>query len=177
MEKIMKVLGQEVTVKSFIPYATKVEMAEEYVARGSIFDEDRGVAYWTYLEEAVEMYIFLKAYTGLDMSKYDSVDGMYQLMDELAAEDISELKSYAWNDYMTVIELTYKIFDSAALLWKSEHSVGYNVLKSFGFLFDGRDLTETLAQAREVNEQMIDHLGAISKQKPLDISQYAKKKK
>lgn len=178
MERSLTVLGQEALVKDRIPYKEKMEAAEEYAARATVFDEELGWAYDSPLGDAIEKYIRLKYYTNIDMSKYDDYDGLCQMMDDIGEYPIEEFENATQKDWNILYELCWMLQSNAETAFEKEHSLAHRIKTSFGFLLDGKDLTQSLAEAREVNEQMIDHLGALAKQnKPIDMSEYAKKKK
>ena len=179
MEKQMVVLGQEVSVKDHISYQEKMDAAEEYVAMAAVFDEDRGLCYMSPYEDAVKKYMKLKIYAGLDISNYSGVEGLCKLMDDIDEMPIDEFEEFVDRDWTVLNGLAYTIYYNVECVFEKEHSLEHRVKTSFGFLLDGKDLTQTLAEAREVNEQMIDHLGAIAKVKtqPIDMAQYAKKHK
>lgn len=189
----MELLGQKVQVKTYLPYKEKIECAKELVSRAAVFDES-GAAYWGYLKDAVCVLLYLKAYTNADVSAYESEDGLLALMDgdglatlmdadALLGRDDVELRHFVWaarEDWGKVEDLADAMFGSAAKVHEKQCSLENKIKESFGFLFDGKDLTETLAQAKDVNEQMIDHLGRIAQMKrqaPVDMAKYAKKKK
>lgn len=175
----MVVLGQEVSVKNHVSYQQKMDAAEEYVAMSAVFDEEHGLCYMSPYEEAVKKYMKLKTYAGLDMSNYNGIDGLCKLMDDIDETPIDEFEEFVDDDWSVLRDLAYTIYYNVENVFEKEHSLEHRVKTSFGFLFDGKDLTQTLAEAREVNEQMIDHLGAIAqvKTQPIDMAQYAKKKK
>lgn len=177
--KEMKVLGQDVVVKNHVSYQQKMDAAEEYVAMSAVFDEEHGLCYMSPYEEAVKKYVKLKTYAGLDMSNYNGVDGLCRLMDDIDETPIDEFEEFVEDDWWALRDLGYTIYNNVSGVFEKEHSLEHRVKTSFGFLLDGKDLTQTLAEAREVNEQMIDHLGAIAqvKTQPIDMAQYAKKKK
>lgn len=175
---VMQVLGKEATVRERISYKEKMDVAEEYVAMVSVFDEERGICYRTPYEEAIGKYIMLKTYTDLDMTGYDNTDALCDLMDKIDAMPIDEFEKCVEKDWYRLMDLADTIYYNVEAAFKKTHSLEYRVKNSFGFLLDGKDLTETLAEAREINEQMIDHIGAMVKaDKPIDMAQYAKKKK
>ena len=142
----------------------------------SVFNEEIGIAYMTHLEKPVEIYYTLKLYTDLDMSVYEGLDGLVTIMDTIEYETYETLREFAAKDLEVFNDMVFKLFYNACEIFEKTNSLEHNVKTSFRFLFDGKDLTETIAQARELNEQMIDSLGAVAKQKTIDFSQYAKKK-
>ena len=184
-----ELLGRKVQIKKRLSYKEKVEWAKELVGKAGVFD-DSGVAYWGHLKEAVCLLITLKAYTDLDVSAYESEEGLMNLMDEdshYACDDIDDQRFLfeMKEDQKKIYALAEMMFANAAKVHEKQCSLENKIKESFGFLLEGRDLTEALSQAKEVNEQMIDHLGSIAqlqsllnKQKaPVDLAQYAKKKK
>lgn len=179
MEKKMVVLGQEVSVKDHVSYQQKMDAAEECVAMSAVFDEEHGLCYMSPYEEAAKKYMELKTYAGLDMSNYNGIDGLCKLMDDIDEMPIDEFEEFVEHDWRVLCDLAYTIYYNVEAVFEKEYSLEHRVKTSFGFLLDGKDLTQTLAEAREVNEQMIDHLGAIAqvKTQPIDMAQYAKKKK
>ena len=178
MQRKMVVLGQEVLVTDRIPYKDKMEAAQEYAAKATVFDEELGWAYDSPLRNAIEHFIKLKYYTGLDMSQYEDYDGLCQMMDDIGEHPIKDVLEFIHDDWDELYDMAYDMQLNVERAYEKQHSLEHQIKTSFGFLFDGKDLTQTLAEAREVNEQMIDHLGALAKQnKPIDMSEYAKKKK
>lgn len=178
-------LGQKVKVRTELTYKEVNEWAQEYVARAAILHPS-GAVYWSHLDEAIENLIALKALTDMDTSSYETEDGLFEMMDKIYADS-------EWSDFMLrtecarmrIIDMGGSLFNNLRKVHEKENSLDYKIRESFGFLFTGEDLTETLAHGREVNEQMIDHLGAIMKAKevlagqkqPIDLSMYAKKNK
>lgn len=176
-EQVMKVLDQEVKVKNWIPYKDKVSAAEDIVAIATIMDENLGVMCWTYLFPAANMYVRLKYYTEYDVSKFDGEDWLNDVMDAVDKYDMSDFLEFVNEDFSNVTKIAYDMMATVKELFEKEHSLAHKAMQSFAFLFDGKDVTETLAEAREVSEQMIDVLGG---KKPaggklIDMSQYAKK--
>lgn len=176
-------LGQKVKVRTELTYKEIIEWAQEYVARAAILHPS-GVAYWGHLSDAVEDLIILKALTDMDTSAYETEEGLMRMMDQTMenAEWFEFLKATS-AVRMHIKHMADRLFENLRKIHEKENSLDYKIRESFGFLFTGEDLTETLAHGREVNEQMIDHLGAIMKAKevlagqkqPIDLSMYAKK--
>ena len=184
MEKTMSLFGKDLQVKDRIPYKDKLEAANKLASMMGVFDDVHGIAYISYMEDAAKWYVRLAYYTDMDVAEYEEYDKLIELMDMIEESDISEFEEFIKSDFDVVEDLAYTLFSNAERIFKREHSVEYNIMKSFGFLFDGQDITQTIAQARDVNAQMIDHLGAImsiktkeEENKPIDMSQFAKKNK
>ena len=68
-------------------------------------------------------------------------------------------------DVMADAERIYKrIWNAVSAIMKEKNSLGFKIKKSFGFLFTGEDLTETLAKSRPIAERMLDAVELIKKQ-------------
>ena len=127
----------------------------------------------------------LKAYTNMDTSAYETEDGLMELMDATheGREAWWSFCDAVFNDWMEIAELADVLYENLEKVHAKSCSLEQKIKESFGFLFTGEDITQSIAQAKDVNEQMIDHLGAIMKAKeimgaqkqPIDLTQYAKK--
>lgn len=179
MEKQISMMGKTVTVKDRIPYRQKAEAAEDLASLCVVFNEELGIAYDSYLHSEYTYFIMVKYYSDMDLSEYNGDGWIFDFMDALEqdAEGFDALREYARDDFDTVERLEWNLRNTVQELYNKEHSLEHRAMTSFGFLLDGKDLTETLAQARDVNEQMIDHLGAIAKANTVDLAKYAKKNK
>ena len=183
--KEMNLLGQKIQVKETLTYKEIIQWAQEYVARAAVL-HPAGVAYWGHLRDAVLNLTVLKALTDMDISVYETEDGLMKLADDIAEDEAyQEFLLITRNIRMDIAEMAERMYENLKLVYEKENSLENKIKESFGFLLNGEDLTETLAHGRETNEQMIEHLGAIMKvkelmngqAKPIDLSQYAKKKK
>lgn len=103
MEKQMTLLGQEVTVRDRIKYSEKVYAANEYASMAVVFDEENGIAYMSFLSDAVGEYVILKAYTTMDMSGYEGYDGLCKLMDDIEDNPLDEFKKFIGKDCETLL--------------------------------------------------------------------------
>lgn len=179
MEKQINMMGKTVTVKDRIPYRQKAEAAEELASLCVVFNEELGVAYDSYLHSEYTYFIMVKYYTDFDLSAYTEDGWIFDFMDNMEEnrDGFTAIVEHTRKDFDKVEDLARTLGDTVKKLYKKEHSLEYRAMTSFGFLLDGKDLTETLAQARDVNEQMIDHLGAIAKSNTVDLAKYAKKNK
>ena len=181
----MTLLGQNVKVRTELTYKEIIQWAQEYVARAVILHPS-GVAYWSHLSDAVEDLIIMKALTDMDTSAYETEEGLMEMIDQtMGNAEWFEFMKAASAVRMHIKHMADMLFENLRKIHEKENSLDYKIRESFGFLFTGEDLTETLAHARGANEQMIEHLGAIMKvkelmngqAKPIDLTMYAKKSK
>ena len=140
------------------------QAAEELAALELVLDEDLGVAYSNYMCDWYDDFIMVKYYTNADLSKYEDTE-IYDFVDDLDQNDMAKLRELADVQYSEVTDMECRLVNNVKRVFESEHSLSGRIMKSFGFLLDGRDLTESLAEAQKINEQMLEHVGDITKAK------------
>ena len=160
----LNILGQTVEAVNKIPARKMAEAAEELAALELVLDEDLGVVYSNYMCDWYDDFIMVKYYTNADLSKYEDTE-IYDFVDDLDQNDMAKLRELAGMQYSEVTDMEYRLVDNVKRVFESEHSLSGRIMKSFGFLLDGRDLTESLAEAQKINEQMLEHVGDITKAK------------
>lgn len=160
----LNILGQTVEAVNKIPARKMAEAAEDLAALELVLDEDLGVAYSNYMRDWYDDFIMVKYYTNADLSKYEDTE-IYDFVDDLDQNDMAKLRELAGMQYSEVTDMEYRLVDNVKRVFESEHSLSGRIMKSFGFLLDGRDLTESLAEAQKINEQMLEHVGDITKAK------------
>lgn len=182
----MNLLGQKTQVKAELTYKEIIDYAQEYVSRAAVL-HPAGVAYWGHLRNEVFDLICMKALTNMDTSVYETEDGLMEMADRIREERprFEEFYLHTREARGQIAEMAERMYENLKLVYEKESSLENKIKESFGFLLNGEDLTETLAHGRETSEKMVEHLGAIMKAKdvlaaqakPIDLSQYAKKKK
>ena len=160
----LNILGQTVEAVNKIPARKMAEAAEELAALELVLDEDLGVAYSNYMCDWYDDFIMVKYYTNADLSKYEDTE-IYDFVDDLDQNDMAKLRELADVQYSEVTDMECRLVNNVKRVFESEHSLSGRIMKSFGFLLDGRDLTESLAEAQKINEQMLEHVGDITKAK------------
>lgn len=184
--KVMNVLGQETRVRKYLTYKEKLDTASELVERATVCDREAGICYEGHLTSAMIRFMQVKAYTELDVTKYEGEDGLCELMDAWHeySEDMDAFEETIdrdWYGDYGVEALADQMRSNITRLFETMHSLPYKIATSFAFLLNGNDLTDSLAKASGVNEQMIGFMDALKKlpmdgQKPIDLSMYAKKR-
>lgn len=146
-------------------------------------DDEHGLILWSHIKEYFETALKMKWYYGMDISSYvaDGREGIAKLYDEVEA-DKEIMKSLDDTDWIDVSIMADYLFDNVSRVFEKEHSLEYAIKTSFGFLFTGKDLTESMSEAREVTEQMITQFGKIMRaedvlngKRVVGLEQYAKK--
>ena len=58
------------------------------------------------------------------------------------------------HDYNAVIDIYHRLFDGVDESFKDDRSIQKAIRRSFGFLFNGEDVTESLAKAEAMKDVM-----------------------
>lgn len=155
----------QIQYRRVLPYKAKTWMAIDMAERSLVFDEERGVAFEGYTHEAVTIACMMEYYTDLDMAAYADEEGMYALVDLLVSHGALDI---LWDELSEDLYHVRRIYEAirASAIRSFEHglTLDHLIRKSFGFLFTGEDITETLAKADGVNNTMVELLGAFMKQ-------------
>lgn len=154
-----------VNVRLRIPRLEKERAAAEMVASSIIMDDTLGICHKAINAEVAHLITALRHYTDLDMEAYGTDDGMYALYDMFKAESAYDafyaLIEADWREITHIYEILYEI---AASVFTREHSLEHRLT---GFLEDFLavgDLADTLSQAKEINDTLVDAFGALKAQ-------------
>lgn len=130
-----------------------------------IFDEKKGIAFEGYNADLIHAFLVLVHYTDLDTSAFDTAEGRQELFDIIATHGL-------WEGIMEVVEddledvdcISARLETSARRGFEHEHSLHFQVLKTFQSLLGTEDVTETIAKAEGLNSKLIDMLGALQRE-------------
>lgn len=130
-----------------------------------IFDEKKGIAFEGYNADLIHAFLVLVHYTDLDTSAFDTAQGRQELFDIIATHGL-------WEGIMEVVEddledvdcISARLETSARRSFEHEHSLHFQVLKTFQSLLGTEDVTETIAKAEGLNSKLIDMLGALQRE-------------
>ena len=130
-----------------------------------IFDEKKGIAFEGYNADLIHAFLALVHYTDLDTSAFDTAEGRQELFDIIATHGL-------WEGIMEVVEddledvdcISARLETSARRSFEHEHSLHFQVLKTFQSLLGTEDVTETIAKAEGLNSKLIDMLGALQRE-------------
>ena len=130
-----------------------------------IFDEKQGIAVEGYNADLIHAFLVLVHYTDLDTSAFDTAEGRQELFDIIATHGL-------WEGIMEVVEddledvdcISARLETSARRSFEHEHSLHFQVLKTFQSLLGTEDVTETIAKAEGLNSKLIDMLGALQRE-------------
>lgn len=130
-----------------------------------IFDEKKGIAFEGYNADLIHAFLVLVHYTDLDTSVFDTAQGRQELFDIIATHGL-------WESIMEVVEddledvdcISARLETSARRSFEHEHSLHFQVLKTFQSLLGTEDVTETIAKAEGLNSKLIDMLSALQRE-------------
>lgn len=156
-----------VGVRRSIPRLEKEEAAAEMVSGSLIMDDDLGICHQALNAEVYHLLTALRHYTDLDVDAYATDDGMYQLYDMFRASDAyTHLFDLIHDDWQEVIRIYDDLLEVATSVFVRQNSLEHRLT---GFLEDFLavgDLTQTLAQAHEINNTLVDAFGVLKEQQP-----------
>jgi len=130
-----------------------------------IFDEKKGIAFEGYNADLFHAFLVLVHYTDLDTSVFDTAQGRQELFDIIATHGL-------WESIMEIVEddledvdcISARLETSARRSFEHEHSLHFQVLKTFQSLLGTEDVTETIAKAEGLNSKLIDMLGTLQRE-------------
>lgn len=130
-----------------------------------IFDEKKGIAFEGYNADLIHAFLVLVHYTDLDTSAFDTAEGRQELFDIIATHGL-------WESIMEIVEddledvdcISARLETSARRSFEHEHSLHFQVLKTFQSLLGTEDVTETIAKAEGLNSKLIDMLGTLQRE-------------
>ena len=158
-----KVVGKdrtEITVRTHIPYRDKFKMARELVEQNVIIHND-SCAYDNYLDQAVWMLKILEYYTDVDTDGVDEEHAADFMINNEVSQNIHDIIE---NDLCKVEEIYFRMRDGVMTTFEDDKSLKTALKTSFGFLFNGEDVTESLAKAETVSGTLFDALAALRKE-------------
>lgn len=152
----VEVDGIFVEVKTWIPYSEMEAMAIEMAERILLFDEETGFACIGHSENMVKIYLTAKYFTDLDVEDC-SLEEVYDVMTRTGL--FNKIEEKVMGNLWRVEDICRAMCKNMIDKYEKENSIGVKLQKTFGFLFSGEDVAESLAKSEVINEQMIDMLG------------------
>lgn len=144
-----------------------------------VFDEAAGIAYESYNANLIRAFLILVHYTDLDLVEYDNPEGRYAAYDAVSSHGLwPEIMAIVERDVEAVDDIAAKLRCSAKRCFERQHSLEYQLGRTFASLLGTENLAETIAKAEGLNSKLIDMLDAVRKQSPAMVGsglQFAKK--
>lgn len=151
--------GVEVTIRTHIPYADRIAFAKEW-AENTIIEHDDSCLYTGYEKNLYEMYLTAKYYTDINTDGATPEEiANFLLNDQLWGKITEELREELYE----IQDLYNGIAGSFYTTYTDDRSLTKAIRTSFGFLFNGEDITESLAKAEATSGVMMKALDALNK--------------
>ena len=149
--------GTVITVRDHIPYEQKEQMARE-IAEAVLVIHDDSCVYVAHTYEEVEKYMIAKYYTSIDTEDVDAKDVCDFLVNN---EVLGDIIACVWTDFGIVLEIYEAIKTAYIDTYEDDKSLKRAIRTSFGFLFNGEDITESMAKAESTNSVLMNALEAL----------------
>ena len=155
-----------ITVRSHIPYKDKIALAQE-LAENVIMVHDDSCCYMNYNKRAWQLYLTAKYYTDINTEGAEPEEVADFLINTGFSERINGVID---SDFSEVLALFYAMYDAFETTYRDDRSLAKAVRTSFGFLFNGEDITESLAKAEATKDVMYKALSAIQEKEQEDAT-------
>lgn len=151
--------GTSITVRNHISYEDKVQMAKD-VIENCVMIHDDSCCYESHTIYAEKIRAMVKYYTNVQT-------------DDATAEEVADfvinndllgaIQEYIHDDYYQAEDVFITIMNMVVDTYTDDMSLKKAIKTSFGFLFNGEDITESLAKAEMTKDTMFKALDAINK--------------
>lgn len=149
----------DITVRNHISYSDKDAMAVEMIQYTARVHDD-SIVYMGYDKDKIKLYLIAKYYTDIDTTDVDVGDvANYFINNEM----IDKIFDIIGKDFEFVMDMYYMLYDATADAMADDKSIGKALRTSFGFLFNGEDVTESLAKAEAMKDTIYEAIGALRK--------------
>ena len=159
-EYTIDVHGEELTVRTHIPLEQKLAMAQDLVTFISLIDDENEIMSESHLYQVGLVYLTVLYYTNADLDDVNATD-VFDWMINTGVYD-QTLESLVYEDRYYVVEMAQAIYKNISNAYAVEHGLAHAVKKTFGFMFNGEDITETLAKSQAISDKMIDVVGKLN---------------
>lgn len=154
----LEIAGTKIQVRGFLTCDEKIRIASDILANIITVSDESELVSRLSSDFVVNFYYKVKYYTNLDVEDFTAAE-VYDFF-------VSNNKYYDFLDIVAddarfvdrIVEEMYRKIKERS---DYEKSVGYNVMKTFGSILNGEDITETLAKSQEVGEEMIRLVGEL----------------
>lgn len=148
--------GTKIHVRTHIPYDEKEKMATEMAERLIVIHDDSCV-YKSHEFSKVKKYLVAKYYTDVDT-------------EDLTPNDVADffINNEMWRmigqecgwDYTIVEDVFKDLYKAVKKTYEDDKSLTKALRTSFGFLFNGEDITESLAKAEAMKDTVYEAVSA-----------------
>ena len=153
--KMMKLLGQDVQVKDYIPYEEKREMVEKIVYGGYYSNGDLGVSGTLPIYPAVKFYYMVQYYTDAEIPLEQAEEAYSQCYKN---GEEAELYACVKDDWGVVDMMLIDIGMIIELEAEAKASAGYVLREFLSPILNLDEATETLSRSEAMNTALLDLL-------------------
>lgn len=153
----------KISVRTHIPYIEKEAAARDMVEQIAMIHDDSCV-YVGSNSDKYELYVIAKYYTDIDTEGIEPEDIANFIINDGFAD---QLNSTIEADYKYVRELYWYLYDGFKASYDDDRSLTKAIRRSFSFLFNGEDITETMAQAEIAKDRVFNAFNALRKEEEI----------
>ena len=150
--------GTKVIVRSHISYEDKLKLVQELCEEGLMIHDD-SCCYEGYLIYALKLKKILEYYTDV---KVDDIDAE-SVADFMINNKLEEcIRSAIQEDWDVVEDIYFSMSRGVMDTYHDDRGLTKAIRTSFGFLFNGEDISESLAKAEATKDTLYKALGALN---------------
>jgi len=162
MHVLKNCVGEDTTtvvVRDRIPYAEKDAMARELVEMTTVIHDDSCV-YISAEFDKIWLALIAKYYTDIDTSEADPTEIADFLINDKLIDDIVE---FIEADLEYVMDIYCDLYDAFETTYIDDKCLTKALRTSFAFLFNGEDITESIAKAEAAKDTIFEAVSALRK--------------
>lgn len=149
--------GTVITVRNHIPYADKIQLCRD-VVENCVMIHDDSCCYENININSERIKAVLKYYTNVSV---DDVDADMVADFAINNDLYDQIIDYIHDDFYKTEDIYVTMFNMVMDTYTDDMSLKKAIKKSFGFLWNGEDVTESLAKAESTSSVLFDALGAL----------------
>lgn len=150
--------GTKIQVRNHIPYADKVQMAKD-VIENNVMIHDESCCYESYNLYAEKIKMMVKYYTNINV---DDI-GAEEVADFVINNDlIGQIREFIHDDYFEAEDVFISMLKAVEDTFTDDLSLKKAIRTSFGFLFNGEDITESIAKAEAARDTVYKAIEALN---------------
>ena len=149
--------GTKISVRNHIPYEDKVNLCREII-ENCIMIHDDSCCYENVNIHAERIKAIMKYYTNVTV---DDADAMEVCDFAINNDLIGPIREYIHDDFYELEDVYITMINMVIDTYTDDMSLKKAIKTSFGFLFNGEDITESLAKAEMTRDTMFKALNAL----------------
>jgi len=151
--------GTKISVRNHIAYEDKIALCREII-ENCIMIHDDSCCYENVNIHAERIKAIMKYYTNVTVDEAEAME----VCDFVINNDlIGQIRDYIHEDYYELEDVYVTMLNMVIDTYTDDMSLKKAIKTSFGFLFNGEDITESLAKAEMTKDTMFKALEAINK--------------